>query len=174
MLLAKHLVSLWTFSPSFPALFDYSSQSAGGFCWQGIVPSWQLAEPRWARRRFFTKAGREGRELPAKCGHQHGGATVGTLQKGLEDGSKAHVIQLEPQTGLDGRGEQLLQLEAGQDVLKYQLAKLSPKHASGPGVSRITGLVSSAAIFPGSGRTGGDHHQELTDPPCLEPLWGFC
>lgn len=106
-----------------------------------------------AQRCFSAKAKRVVEELTAKRGHLRGRSVAGTLRKHLEDGNKARFIQLEPRAGLKGNGKQLLQLESVQGVLKYQLAKLSPKHASGPGVSRITDLVCNSAIFPRTSRT---------------------
>lgn len=79
----------------------------------------------------------------------------------MEDGSKAHLIQKELQAGLKGSGKQLLRLESGQGILKNQLAKLSPKHANGPGVSRITDLVFNSAISPGPAEPGENDRQEL-------------
>ena len=127
-----------------------------------------------AQRCVLAKARRVAEELPAKRGHLQGRSAAGALRKGLEDGNKAHFIQLEPQAGLKGSGKQLLQLESGQGVLKYQLAKLSPKHANGPGVSRITDLVFNSAIFPRISRTRRkplSGINTVTDPWSLETLW---
>lgn len=79
---------------------------------------------------------------------------MGERGKGLEDGHKALLMQLEPQTGLKGSGKSLLGLECGQGVLKYQLAKLSPKHANGAGVSRITDPAFPSAAAPGAAAPG--------------------
>lgn len=98
---------------------------------------------------------------------------AGALREGLEGGNKARFIRLEPQAGLKGNGKQLLQLESVQGVLKYQLAKLSPKHANGPGVSRITDLVFNSAIFPRISRTGRkplSGINSVTDPRSLKTL----
>lgn len=133
-----------------------------------------LGERLSAQRCFLAKVRRVAEELPAKCGHLRGRSAAGMFQKGLEDGNKAHLMQLEPQTGLKGSSKQLLQLESGQGVLKYQLAKLSPKHANGPGVSRITDLAFKSAIFPGIGRTRRkplSGINTVTDPQSLETLW---
>jgi len=113
-------------------------------------------------------------DLPAKRGHLRGISEMGALRKGLEDGNNMHFIQVEAQAGWKGSGKQLLQLESGQGVLKYQLAKLSPKHANGPGASRITDLVFHSAIFPRISRTRGKPLpgiNAVTDPWSLETLW---
>lgn len=126
-----------------------------------------------AQRCFLAKVRPLAEELPAKCSHLQGRSVAGMLRKGLEDGYKVHCIQLEPQAGLKGSGKQLFPLESGQDVLKYQLAKLSPKHANGPGVSRITDLVFNPAIFPRISRTRRkplSGINAVTDPQSLETL----
>lgn len=57
--------------------------------------------------------------------------------------------------------------------MKYQLAKLSPKHANGPGVSRITDLGFDSAISPRISRSRRKPLpgiKAVIDPQSLEAL----
>lgn len=95
----------------------------------------------------------------------------GDIEEGFEGWEQGAFYPAGATDGAEGKWQVITTLESGQGVLKYQLAKLSPKHANGPGVSRITDLGFDSAISPGISRSRRkplSGIKAVTDPQSLE------